>query len=57
MHPILLQIMHNNIRDEEQDGTYYLAKDKVHVSAVEIYVFEHEHATIPSRVTDNSVST
>jgi hypothetical protein len=49
--------MHNNIRDEEQDGTYYLAKDKVHVSAVEIYVFEHEHATIPSRVTDNSVST
>jgi hypothetical protein len=33
---------------------YYLSKNKVHISAVEVYVFEHEHATIPSRLTDDS---
>jgi hypothetical protein len=28
---------------------YYLSKNEVHISAVEVNVFEHEHATVPSK--------
>jgi hypothetical protein len=30
---------------------YYLSESEVHISAVEVNVFEHEHAAVPSRVT------
>ena len=33
----------------------FLPKSKAHISAVEVNVFEHEHATIPSTTTNNSV--
>lgn len=42
------QVEHINWQ-EAQDPIWYLSKSKAHISAVEIYVFEHEHATIPPK--------
>jgi len=34
---------------------YYLSENEVHISAVEVNVFQHEHAAVPSRVKEDSV--